>query len=402
MLDQPCSLGELLAPLEKNEFLAVYWQQRPLVVQRSRPDYYASVLTLRDVDRMLFSQEQRYPAVRLAKVGSSFQATSFTEDIPWGGSSFDGVIRADALLAEYRAGATVIIDALHRTWKPITLLCRSLEAELNHPTQVNVYLTPPNAQGFGQHYDTHDAFILQAAGHKYWRIYDAPLPLPLPSQPYDESKHPTGQLIAEVDLAAGDLVYIPRGYVHQAMTSDSQSLHVTLGVAVYTWMDVFAEALNRCREDPGFRESLPPGFGSPDAAGPAIQARFRELAQRLSDVATVEELFSRLDERFVNSRRPLLEGQLAAADRLGDLTTNSVVRRPPHIVFRLRRDTGAAQLFFHGKELAFPAFAEPALRYITQHAEFRVGSLPNGLTEDSKLVLVRRLIREGFLWPMGF
>ena len=195
MPDHAFGLTDLLGPVDREAFFATHWERRPLVVRRGRPEHYAGLLTLEDVDRLLFAQEQRYPSVRLAKVGASFPRASFTEDIPWGGSSFDGVIRTDVLLAEYRAGATIIVDALHRAWKPITLLCKRLEAELNHPTQVNIYLTPPDAQGFGQHYDTHDAFILQIAGRKHWRIYEAPLHLPLPSQPWDPNTYSVGELI---------------------------------------------------------------------------------------------------------------------------------------------------------------------------------------------------------------
>jgi ribosomal protein L16 Arg81 hydroxylase len=401
MHDLAFGLAELLGPIGREQFFAEYWERRPFVLHRGRPDVYRPILTLEDIDRLLLSHEQRYPSVRLAKVGHHFPSSSFSEDIAWGGGGFSGVIQADRLLAEYRAGATIIVDALHRTWKPIGLLCRNLEVELNHPTQVNIYLTPASAQGFGQHYDTHDAFILQIAGHKHWRIYEAPLRLPLGSQPWDEERYAVGELIEEIDLQPGDLIYIPRGFVHEAMTSDTQSLHVTLGISSYTWMDVFAEALDRCRADERFREALPLGFGAPDGRGGAMQARFEELARALAEVASAEELFRRLDDRFVDSRRPVLDGRIAAADRLARLSGQSVVRRPGHIAFRIESEGDGVTLRFHGKQLAFPGFVEPALRYIAETAELRVDALPGDLDEDSKLVLVRRLAREGFLWPSG-
>ena len=401
MHDLAFSLADLLGPVSPGEFFSAYWEQRPLAVRRGRPDYYDSVLTLGDVDRLLFSHEQRYPAVRLAKVGAKFAPATFTEDIPWGGSTFNGVVEADRLLAEYRAGATIVVDALHRTWKPLTLLCKNLEVELNHPTQVNIYLTPANAQGFGQHYDTHDAFLLQIAGRKHWRIYESALHLPLASQPWDPERYPVGELIEEIDFQPGDLIYMPRGFVHEGMTSDSHSLHVTLGIGAYTWIDVLAEALNRCRRDPRFRESLPVGFNRLDGAGPAMQAKLEELARALAEAGTAEELFAQLDERFVNSRRPVLEGQIASAGRLEALSLATVMRRPAHIVYRVDANDEAVRLRFHGKQLSFPAFVEPAVRHVADHAEFRIGDLPDVLDDQSKLVFSRRLAAEGFLWPAG-
>lgn len=397
----PLRLAELLGPIGRDAFFADFWERRPLVLHRWAPDFYRSVLTLEDIDRLLFAQEQRYPAVRLAKVGATFAPSGFSEDIPWGGSTFTGVIQPDALLAEYRNGATIIVDALHRTWQPIGLLCKRLEVELNHPTQVNIYLTPANAQGFGRHYDTHDAFILQIAGHKHWRIYESPIELPLGSQPWDPERYGIGELLEEVDLRPGDLIYIPRGFVHEAMTSDTQSLHVTLGISAYTWMDVFAEALNRCRADARFRASLPVGFGGRDGAASTMQARLAELVRALGEVASAKELFAALDERFVDSRRPVLAGQIAASDRLAALTSETLVRRPSHVVFRLRSDDEAVRLRFQGKELRLPAFVEPVLRFACERAEFRIGALPDVLDEPSKVVLARRLAREGFLWPVG-
>lgn len=35
----------------------------------------------------------------------------------------------------------------------------------------NVYLTPPNSQGFAPHYDDIEAFIIQLEGSKYWKLY---------------------------------------------------------------------------------------------------------------------------------------------------------------------------------------------------------------------------------------
>jgi hypothetical protein len=115
-------------------------------------------------------------------------------------------------------------------------------------------------------------------------------------------------------------------------------------------------------------------------------------------MAPLGDLLEQLDERFVASRRPLLEGQIAAADRLADLAGGSVLRRPPYLIFRLRVAEDGVALLFHGKRLTFPAFVEPALRYIVETPELTVSSLPDALTDESKLVLVRRLVREGFLW----
>lgn len=100
-------------------------------------------------------------------------------------------------------------------------------------TGANVYLTPANSQGFAPHYDDIEAFILQIEGKKRWKLYH-PLSVGeiLPrfsSRNFNESE--IGKPFLDVVLEAGDLLYFPRGVIHQACTiDDTHSLHLTLSV----------------------------------------------------------------------------------------------------------------------------------------------------------------------------
>ena len=53
-------------------------------------------------------------------------------------------------------------------------------------------------------------------------------------------------------------------------------------------------------------------------------------------------------------------------------------------------------LVFSRKKISYPSEMEPALRYIAAAGEFEVGSIPN-LDVAQRLLLVHRLVREGFL-----
>ena len=75
------------------------------------------------------------------------------------------------MLAALDDGATLVLQALHRTWPPLVEFGARLAAELGHPVQINAYITPPQNQGFAPHYDVHDVFVLQIAGRKRWRIH---------------------------------------------------------------------------------------------------------------------------------------------------------------------------------------------------------------------------------------
>jgi len=126
--------------------------------------------------------------------------------------------------------------------------------------QTNVYFTPPGAQGFNTHHDTHDVFILQLEGSKRWRTYPSAVQLPLPGQRFFWKTPPSAPSM-EFTLRQGDLFYCPRGIPHDARSTDEASVHVSLGALVGTWAELLLETIaDVAMRDPAFRVSLPRGL----------------------------------------------------------------------------------------------------------------------------------------------
>lgn len=129
----------------------------------------------------------------------------------------------------------------------------------------NSYLTPPNSQGFAPHYDDIEAFILQVEGKKRWRLYkprnENEYLARYSSRNFTQSE--IGEPILDTIVNAGDLLYFPRGTIHQGETMDSHSLHITLSVYQNnSWGDFLEKllpgALNTAMEtDSEFRKGLP-------------------------------------------------------------------------------------------------------------------------------------------------
>jgi bifunctional lysine-specific demethylase and histidyl-hydroxylase NO66 len=85
-------------------------------------------------------------------------------------------------------------------------------------------------QGFAPHFDDVDVYILQVEGAKRWRVY-APLPghaLPrYSSRDFEDAE--IGEPLLDTVLRPGDLLYLPRGTIHQAAAlEDDHSLHLTV------------------------------------------------------------------------------------------------------------------------------------------------------------------------------
>ena len=174
-----------------------------------------------------------------------------------GPSPFTGTIDVPRALTAFASGATVVLQALHHTHPPLAAFCRLLEAELEQPVQANAYFTPRGSQGLPVHHDTHDVFCLQVAGRKRWLVYEPALELPLRDQRYRPELGEPGEPMLDLVLEPGDTLYMPRGWLHQALTSDEDSLHLTIGVSVYTWLDALRAALDECADELAVRRSVP-------------------------------------------------------------------------------------------------------------------------------------------------
>ncbi|HEU0304617.1 MAG TPA: cupin domain-containing protein [Gaiellaceae bacterium] len=350
---------------------------------RAEPGRYDDLLALADVERMLCSGGLRHPAFRLVKTGERLGLGDYATDVPWRPVSFTGTIDVPSALAAFARGATIVLQALHHTHPPLAAFCRSLELELEQPVQANAYFTPRGSQGLPVHHDTHDVFCLQVAGRKRWLVYEPALELPLRDQRYRPELGSPGRPVLDLVLEPGDTLYMPRGWLHEALTSDEDSLHITIGVNLYTWLDAVRAAVDACADELEFRRSVPAdGARGADLLG-ALEARLQP-----ADVAR------RRRSKLVRTRRPVLADGLSELRASDSLTTETMLERRPTVLSEL--EDGA--LVFEGKRLRVPTHALPALRAVAESERpFRAADLPGELDDDGRLVLLRRLIREGFV-----
>jgi bifunctional lysine-specific demethylase and histidyl-hydroxylase NO66 len=359
---------------------------------------FDDVLSLTDVDRALTGSGLRRPAVRLVRDGEVLPPGDYTKAARTGASRIDDLIDPGRALDLFGAGATIVLQGLQRWWPPAARFCRQLELGLGHPIQANAYLTPAGAAGLAPHHDTHDVFVLQVAGAKHWTVREPVVDTPLPRHVSDHDAAAGQPVLFEADMHPGDVLYLPRGFVHSAAAQQGVSLHLTIGVLATTVHDVVRLMVDRAGDEVAFRRSLPPGWpDDPDAATAAVKAAVADLVEWLGTVDT-GEVADVLADRFVSNRTPLLDGQLlevAALDAIGDAT---LVKRRAGTVAALRpADHDRLRLVLGDRVVVVPAAVEPAVRRLLDGAAHRVGDLSDMLDPPSRIVLVRRLVREGAL-----
>ncbi len=389
------SLQRLVDPVPRAQFLEDHWERQPLRVHRDEPDYYAPVLSLDEVDRVVTTLHLDNSEINMTDARRELTPEHYSYP--------SGLVDTARLCRLFADGGTIILPQLQLRVPTLAELCRAMEREFGCRFQSNIYLTPPgNAQGFTPHYDNHCVFVLQVAGTKHWKIYDTPVELPNKTMPFTPDRFAPGAVTDEFELKAGDLLYIPRGVMHDAVSTDALSLHVTLGAMVKTWGDVVTEAVTQAaRADPAFRRSLPPGFATPGFDRGAARATFADLLRRVGELADVDALLDAFVEDIVDTRHGLLAGQIDQVRRLEALTLDSRVGARPNLLCRIGGgnddDGDAVTVSCYGNEVSLPGHAAESLRFALAGRDFAVRDLPGDLDDAGKLVLVRRLVHEGLV-----
>jgi hypothetical protein len=147
--------------------------------------------------------------------------------------------------------------------------------------------------------------------------------------------------------------------------------------------------------------SVPAGWlDDPAAFVAGLADRLAHLASALRDVDAPGVVAARA-EHFLTSRPPLLAGALTDRPRLAELDDGTRLVRRPGSVLRVveARTADRLRLLLGDRAVDVPAWLRPALDVVAARTELTPGDLAGQLDEQSRLVLCRRLVREGLLAP---
>jgi hypothetical protein len=360
-----------------------------VLVHEGGPASLTALLALDDVDRLLTETAIRTPVVRVARDGTVLPESEFVRTgVTVAGRPLNGLIDPRRLFALLDGGATVVLQALHRFWLPLTELAADLELELGHPCQVNAYLTPPGSQGFAVHEDSHDVFVFQTHGTKLWEVHH-----PDGDRPCEV--HPECR-VDDVVMRPGVSMYLPTGTPHAGRAQDSASLHVTVGINQRTWADLVRQTL-RPLLDGLDGAHLPAGsLEHPDQLAAGLADRLSAFADDVRGIDATAVVASATD-RFLSTRNPRARGRLLAGLAARELAEDTSLRRRPGVPCVRRSHGDRLVLLLGDRSLEVPAWVAPAVDELRPYRVFAPRDLP--LSAGSSLVLCRRLLREGLLEP---
>ena len=362
---------------------------------RYRSPGFDDLFSLADADEAITARGLRRPAVRLVRDGDVLASSRWTRRARTGAVWIDDLVDPAKTLSLFAEGATIVFQSLQRWWPPVAAFCRSLEVALGHPVQANAYLTPAGAAGLDPHHDTHDVFVLQVHGSKAWIVREPVLANPLPHQHSNHEEAAAQPVLFEAELEPGDCLYLPRGFVHSARAQREASLHLTLGVLATTAHDVAQELLERAvASDVGLRRAIP-ALGTGEVTADDVKGVIAELISWLErcDAAEVATALQAQRPKRVASLTGQLR-ELVALDAVDDAT---VVRLRPFTSFDLEIEGDELVIALAGRTLRMPAALQAPVDVLIDGSPRAVSDLAQWLDGPSRLVLVRRLIREGVL-----
>ncbi|MCC5636916.1 cupin domain-containing protein [Nostoc sp. CHAB 5844] len=381
----------LISPNTIEEFFQTYYEKQYFYIPRTQPDYYDAILNADDID--LFFQNKNIPSSHLRVVNNGDEIAAYK----WSHRN-SSIVNNDTLFSLFNQGNTLIINGGDRSILKLINYCSDLEHELKIRLQFNIYITPHNAQGFEPHYDDHDVFILQTTGTKIWRLYNTPVELPsqkLPHHKYKD-KYELGKPTFEVELKPGDLLYIPRGLVHDASTTNTASVHITLGLHPNYWFELLQELANLAEEKPEFRKAIPNAL-----TGEYRQQQFKEefykLVQGLMNDLNVDELRSIKFDQYMSSKRSEDQNRFKDSIQINQLNLNSILSRRENILFKIDNDNEKVYFKFYDKKLEFPLFVSHSIKTLLQSQSFAVKDIGGLITDEGRIDLATKFIQEGFL-----
>lgn len=200
---------------------------------------------------------------------------------------------------------------------------RELAADISRTgyfkTTFSLMYSPAGALSTPNHIDTCDVLAVQLCGEKSWEVdcqQRSVNATPFQADPAPDafSFISSNQYVTR----AGEALYIPRGTLHNAMSTESESLHLVICLYPLTWFEVIQIKLQElCDNDPDMRASVlvNPGDGTASLNVGAVG----EILSQLSTPAVlqsaclaamkkraIEHQLNNLGQMFVRSAGDLL------------------------------------------------------------------------------------------------
>ena len=275
---------DLIAPLSVADFFARQYPHPRPVLLRGSAERFGPLVEWKDLDVLIGTGRLNVADLQLFVDGGQIPKELYAMT-PYGSGNRqrerDAVMVDDRKLMRFlRQGATLVVDAAHKSLRSVADLAHAFETALHSYAYVNLYASWRSTRGFGTHWDDHDVYVVQVRGEKLWQLYGPTRKYPMKVDTALDDSAP-GVPVWKGNLTAGDVFYIPRGWWHDARVPPAQqgtgSIHLTCQVRTLTGQDVLVWLGSKLARHELIRREVP------------LMAEERQLARYLEEFKALVE-----------------------------------------------------------------------------------------------------------------
>ena len=278
----PASFAELLAPLTPDRFFAEYYDQKPVHIPGDEGKF-ARVMSWAILNELLdMTAIWGAKSLMLAMDGEILPPRAYcVEAVNRDGAAIQQPDAAK-VMELLRKGASLVANDIDTLTPELRRVAHALEEGFCGKAQSNLYCSWRQRQAFKSHYDTHDVFALHMEGVKKWRLYEGREAHPIRHPRFTgfdqaELDRRKGGVMQEVEMTPGDLLYIPRGWYHDALASSGGTVHLAFGLTGVIGLDLMGALSDAAADDEAFRRNFP----RPEEGRAALKAHIADLGARL-------------------------------------------------------------------------------------------------------------------------
>jgi ribosomal protein L16 Arg81 hydroxylase len=375
------TFDQVMAPLGAEAFLKRYWLQE-FVHIRGSAGRFAPLLGWDELNRILEQHRLTPPRLKLYKDGQPLNPAQYLTPAMFGVPRLD----AGGLVTSLAQGASLILDDAQEVAPRVRDLMSAFQDSLHTDAFANLYAGWHSQNAFARHWDPQEAVVLQLAGRKKWRVYKPTRLHPLQNDS-ETPPEPTMPPVWEGTLNDGDLLYIPRGWWHDASPLNEPSLHLTVSLTPPTALDYLGWVMMRLKAHPELRASLPPDSDW-DWRSPLAEKISSLIAEALRAAPLAE--FQRQWEANIRPN-PYIDLPNAPYQQLAPLTDASMIRLAALHRLSFTPLGNDFEFAAAGRLWTVPKALQPALAKLRNAREIRLDTLADGLVGTARGDLTKSL-----------
>jgi ribosomal protein L16 Arg81 hydroxylase len=329
---------------------------------KGEPDKYTDLLNAEDLKTIITFSAQNPKTPRMVFQGFPIDLKKLYKG---------DLIDYPKISRMHKGGATLIYNWIDHFNNRLFYLTKSLEYLFEARVHANLYATPALMRGFNAHSDEHDVLVIQLSGSKKWSFYkanDKPVKIGTSYKPEEIT------LTESFELSAGDTLYVPKGLIHSAESTDETSRHLTLGITGYTWAEAIKEAIDQYfPSSTELQEHVPIHTGDQSL----LSERAHEILAKLRDGLDFEKGISSFKEENRAQRQGLEDIRVISRKALAaiDEYTSFQLNSQHNLIFDKSEEHVSANLDYRRLALTLPLSTLPAIEIMKLRKSFTATDL---------------------------